>query len=274
MALERLLAKSTLSSAECRVPSADLHMRCLKLTIAYDGTNYVGWQRQATGVSVQQLIEHAFEPIAGEAPAVAGAGRTDAGVHALGQVASVRIETMLPPPTLRRALNFRLPPDVRVLHLEDAPPDFHARFQATGKRYRYRLATASVLSPFDRWFVWHAPGHNDVDGMRRAAARLVGCHDFASFQAAGADADDTVRTIRELTIREGAAELVFDIEGDGFLRHMVRAIVGTLVDIGAGRRPPDSMGEILAAHDRQAAGRTAPAQGLTLVEVTYHRVNA
>src|SRR5258708_3652349 len=119
-------------------------MRSLKLTIAYDGTNYVGWQRQASGVSIQQLVEAAFEPIIGEAPAVAGAGRTDAGVHALGQVASVTIDTGLPTATLRRALNFRLPPDVRVLRVEDAPPDFHARFQAAGKRYRYRLATAPV----------------------------------------------------------------------------------------------------------------------------------
>jgi tRNA pseudouridine38-40 synthase len=247
-------------------------MRSLKLTIAYDGTNYVGWQRQASGVSIQQLVERAFEPIAGGAPAVAGAGRTDAGVHALGQVASVKIDTALPAATLRRALNFRLPPDVRVLRVEDAPLDFHARFEATGKRYRYRLATASVLSPFERWFVWHAPGRRDVDAMRRAAAVLVGCHDFASFQPADPDAEDTVRTIRELTIREDQAELVFDIEGDGFLRHMVRSIVGTLAEIGAGRRAPESMPDVLAARDRQAAGRTAPARGLTLMEVTYQRV--
>jgi tRNA pseudouridine38-40 synthase len=249
-------------------------MRCLKLTIAYDGTNYVGWQRQASGVSIQQLIERAFEPIAGEAPAVAGAGRTDAGVHAVGQVASVKIETDLPAGTLRRALNFRLPPDVRVLRVEDAPPDFHARFQAAGKRYRYRLATAPILLPFDRWFVWHVPGRGDVDAMRRGAAVLVGCHDFASFQAAGPDADDTVRTLRELAIREDPGELVFDIEGDGFLRHMVRTIVGTLAEIGAGRRTPESISAILAARDRQTAGRTAPARGLTLMEVTYPRVIA
>jgi tRNA pseudouridine38-40 synthase len=246
-------------------------MRGLKLTIAYDGTNYVGWQRQASGVSIQQLLERAFEPITGEAPAVAGAGRTDAGVHAVGQVASVRIESDLSAATLRRALNFRLPPDVRVVRVEDAPPDFHARFDATGKRYRYRLATAPVLSPFDRWFVWHAPGPRDVDAMRRGAAVLAGCHDFTSFQAAGPDAEDTVRTIRELAIREDLAELVFEIEGDGFLRHMVRTVVGTLAEVGAGRRAPESMSDILAARDRQAAGRTAPARGLTLMEVTYQK---
>jgi tRNA pseudouridine38-40 synthase len=246
-------------------------MRSFKLTIAYDGTNYVGWQRQATGVSIQQLVERAFEPIAGEAPAVAGAGRTDAGVHALGQVASVKIDTALPAATLRRALNFRLPADVRVLRVEDAPLEFHARFEAAGKRYRYRLATASVLSPFERWFVWHAPGRRDIDAMRQGAAALVGCHDFVSFQAVDPESEDTVRTVRELTIREDPAELVFDIEGDGFLRHMVRTIVGTLAEVGAGRRTPASIPDVLAARSRHAAGRTAPARGLTLVEVTYQR---
>lgn len=244
--------------------------RTLKLTIAYDGTSYVGWQRQAAGVSIQHLVEDACAPLAGGSPpAVAGAGRTDAGVHALGQVASVSFESELDAATLQRALNFRLPDDVRIVNVEDAPPGFHARFDATGKRYRYRMAIGPVVSPFERWFVWHAPEARDVDAMRRAAARLVGEHDFASFQPAGSDVENTVRTIRRLELDTRGDELVLEIEGDGFLRHMVRAITGTLVDIGAGRRTAESIPDVLAARDRRAAGLTAPAAGLTLVEVMY-----
>ena len=251
-------------------------MRCLKLTVAYDGTNYVGWQRQAEGVSIQQLIEAACAPLAklldGAMPAVAGAGRTDAGVHASGQVASVHVPTDLPTDTLVRALNFSLPQDIRVMSVEDARPEFHARFDATGKRYRYRLVRAQVRPPFDRWFVWHAPDVRDVDAMRRAAECLVGRHDFASFQGASRDAlgtHGTTRIVRRLEIREAGGEVVFDVEGNGFLRHMVRTMVGTLADVGAGRRGPESMADVLAARDRGAAGQTAPASGLTLLEVFY-----
>ena len=245
-------------------------IRCLKLTLAYDGTNYVGWQRQSWGVSIQQLVEEACAPLAGgRPPAVAGAGRTDAGVHALGQVASLRLDTPLPPETLRRALNFRLPADVRVLAVEDAPPDFHARFKASGKRYRYRIAVSPVLSPFERWFVHYAPQARDVDAMRRAAVCLIGRHDFASFQSASGDAADTFRTVRHLDACAHPDEVRLEIEGDGFLRHMVRAIAGTLIEIGSGRRAADAMPAILAARNRRAAGRTAPARGLTLVSVSY-----
>lgn len=245
-------------------------MRCLKLTLAYDGTNYVGWQRQSSGVSIQQLVEAACAPLnGGDPPDVAGAGRTDAGSHALGQVASVHLPVSHPPAVLLRAINFRLPADVRVLRVEDAPDQFHARFDATGKCYRYRLVRAPVLLPFDRWFVWHAPDVRDIEAVRCAAAGLVGTHDFASFQAAGSASRDTVRTIRRLEVCDDGRELVFDIEGDGFLRHMVRAIVGTLADIGAGRRTPDSTGDTLRARDRRQAGLTAPASGLTLIEVLY-----
>jgi len=246
-------------------------VRRLKLTIAYDGTNYVGWQRQAEGISIQQLVEEAFEPLAGRVVPVAGAGRTDAGVHAIAQAASVGIDSDLTTDTLGRALNVRLPADIRITGVSDAPPRFHARFDASGKRYRYRVATAPVLLPFERWFVWHAPGTLDVEMMQRAAQRLLGTHDFASFQsqAASGDEDDTTRTIRRLQLLPRAGEIEIEIEGDGFLRHMVRAIVGTLVDVGRGQRAADSMTEILEARDRRAAGRTAPAQGLSLVDVSY-----
>ena len=245
-------------------------MRTLKLTLAYDGTSYVGWQRQENGLSVQQLVEEACAPLAGGVmPTVAGASRTDAGVHALGQVASVSAEIDLAPIAVQRALNVRLPLDVRVMAVEDAPPGFHARAFSTSKSYRYRIATGSVLSPFDRWFVWHHPVPKDVEAMRAAAVHFVGRHDFASFQAAGSAVRATVRTLHRLDVRECGGEIVVSVDGDGFLRHMVRAIVGTLADVGTGLRPALSMPGILEARDRRAAGVTAPASGLTLVAVRY-----
>ena len=245
-------------------------MRTLKLTLAYDGTNYVGWQRQTNGMSVQQLVEEAFAPFhGGVPPTIAGASRTDAGVHALGQVASVITGIDVPASGVQRALNTRLPADIRVIGVVDARPGFHARFHATAKAYRYRIATTAVLSPFDRWFVWHAPGPRDVDAMRQAAAVFVGRHDFASFQARGASVRDTIRTITRLEVRDGGGELVIEVEGDGFLRNMVRAIVGTLADVGSGIHAVADVPAMIAARDRRAGGRTAPAAGLTLVSVRY-----
>ena len=245
-------------------------MRTLKLTLAYDGTNYVGWQRQTNGVSVQQLVEEAFAPFhGGVPPTMAGASRTDAGVHALGQVASVNTGIDVPPSGVQRALNTRLPADIRVIGVVEARPGFHARFHAGAKAYRYRIATTPVLSPFDRWFVWHAPVPRHVGAMQQAAAAFVGRHDFASFQARGASVRDTVRTIHRLELREAAGELIFEIDGDGFLRQMVRAIVGTIADVGSGVHDPASMPAMIAARDRRAGGRTAPAAGLTLVSVRY-----
>jgi tRNA pseudouridine38-40 synthase len=247
-------------------------MRTLKLTVAYDGTNYVGWQRQANGTSVQQLLEEAIAPLVGEAdrtPTIAGASRTDAGVHALGQVASATIDLALETRSLHRALNVRLPPDIRVLAVEEAVPGFHARFRSRSKAYRYRMATTRVLSPFDRWFVWHAPEPRDPEAMQRAARALVGCHDFASFQARGSTTVDTVRTLERVEVTSRPGEITVDVVGNGFLRHMVRAIVGTLAEVGTGLRTVESMPDILGARDRAAAGVTAPAAGLTLVDVHY-----
>jgi len=247
-------------------------MRTLKLTLAYDGTNYVGWQRQTNGVSVQQVIEDAFVPLAGgvaPGPGVAGAGRTDAGVHAAGQVASVNVEFEFPAAAVQRALNVRLPLDIRVLEVEDAPLGFHARFQARGKTYRYRVVTTPVLSPFDRAFVWHATEPRELDRMRRAAALLVGRHDFASFQSRGSTMVDTVRTLERLDLHEREDGYVVELEGDGFLRHMARIIVGTLADVGAGLRTPESVRTILHACDRREAGPTVPPSGLTLIGVRY-----
>ncbi|HEX5069651.1 MAG TPA: tRNA pseudouridine(38-40) synthase TruA [Vicinamibacterales bacterium] len=245
-------------------------MRTLKLTISYDGTNYVGWQRQVNGLSVQQVIEEACAPlVGGVAPTVAGAGRTDAGVHAAGQVASVNLESDLAVDAIQRALNVRLPADIRVLAVEDARQGFHARFDAAGKSYRYRISVAPVLSPFDRFYVWHAPEPKRLDWMRQAAAALVGRHDFLSFQARGAYVRETVRTLDRLQVTQAGDELILDCAGDGFLRHMVRIIAGTLAEVGTGLRPAGSMAGVLEARDRRVAGATAPAQGLTLMGVRY-----
>jgi tRNA pseudouridine38-40 synthase len=220
---------------------------------------------------VQQVLEEAFLPLVGGTapPVVNGASRTDAGVHAYGQVASVQLAVSHDAGAIQRALNVRLPVDVRVLDVRDAPEGFHARYDARGKAYRYHVVTAPVATPFERWFVWHAPGPRDVEAMRQAAAVLVGRHDFASFQATGSSVPDAVRTITRLEIQEAPGALVFEVDGDGFLRHMVRAIVGTLCEMGSGSRDAAAMSEILAARSRPAAGRTAPASGLTLVEVRY-----
>lgn len=244
-------------------------MRTLKLTIQYDGTDYVGWQRQPNGVSIQELIEQAIEPIEGRTVLVVGAGRTDAGVHALGQVASVQLESSIDAASLARALNATLPEDVRVVSAEEVPPDFNARFSATGKVYAYRVWAGPFLPPFERRYFWHVPTSLDIDRMREAARTLVGTHDFSAFRAAGSDAATSQRTIRELRIDVENERLILTIVGNGFLRYMVRAIVGTLVEVGQGRRSVEGVAAALASRDRSHAGPTAPAKGLFLVRVIY-----
>jgi tRNA pseudouridine38-40 synthase len=249
-------------------------MNSFKLTLAYDGTDFVGWQRQASGRSVQALLEEALSQIEGAPVSVVGAGRTDAGVHALGQVASVGLTQALSAPVLRRALNATLPLDLRVVAAESASLDFNARFAAKTKTYRYRIVCSEFISPFDRRFAWHLTGSLDVAQMRRAAARLEGRHDFAAFQSAGSQVTTTERTVlsSQLTSSALAAEseeILYEVTGDGFLRHMVRAMVGTLVEVGAGRLEPDDLVEILSSRDRHRAGPTAPAHGLFLIAVSY-----
>ena len=259
-------------------------MRTLKLILAYDGTNYVGWQRQTDRPTIQALLEAALADIEGRSVTVYGAGRTDAGVHALGQVASVRLTHPIDTPALVRALNAKLPSDIRVLHVEQVAEGFHARFDARSKTYRYRLVTGRVESPFEPRYVWHLPHPVDVPAMRAAGDVLRGRHDFAAFQTAareGAPAS-TVRTISELTIGTERAPawltptafdrgdvIVFKVVGDGFLRHMVRVVVGTLVDVGSGRRSVEDVAAALDSRRRESAGPTAPACGLFLVRVDY-----
>ena len=256
-------------------------MRTLKITVAYEGTAYVGWQRQPNGSSIQECLEAALAEIEGTAVAVVGAGRTDSGVHALGQVASVRLRHQIAPDALLRAVNANLPSDIRVLTAEVRPEPFHARFDATAKSYRYRLEHDSVGSPFDRRYAWHIGEPLDHDRMVEAGRALVGEHDFAAFQATGSSTQSTVRTLFELTLTRvprdpksvvgaaGAALTLVDVRGNGFLRHMVRVIVGTLVEVGRGQRDPTAVGHALRSCDRRSAGQTAPPHGLFLMRVDY-----
>jgi len=245
-------------------------VRTIKLTIAYDGTEYVGWQRQDTGPSIQGCIEEALSAIEGGAVTLHGAGRTDAGVHAIGQVASARIGAALDDNRLRRALNAHLPDAIRVTAVATVADDFHARFSACGKTYEYRIWNGRVLPPFLRSYAWHRSSPLDMALMQQAADAIRGAHDFAAFRSSRTVNHSTIREIGTASWRRGDGDLlVFEIAGNGFLRYMVRSLVGTLVEIGWRRRPPEDIARLLAHPDRSAAGRTAPPRGLFLMKVEY-----
>jgi tRNA pseudouridine38-40 synthase len=249
-------------------------VRTFKVTLAYDGTDFAGWQRQSNARSVQAVLEETLAPIEGGEVIVAGAGRTDSGVHALGQVASFTLTNTIAPRELHQALNATLPDDVRAVSVEEAPSAFHARFAACSKVYRYRIVNATVMSPFERRYAWHISRTIDLEAMRAAARYLVGRHDFAAFQAAGGKVTTSVRTMTasdwsERPLEGGGRILTYEIAGTGFLKYMVRTIIGTLVETGDRRRPVDSLPEVLASRDRAAAGPTAPPHGLCLVRVDY-----
>lgn len=241
----------------------------LKLTVQYDGTDYHGWQAQSGLVTVQGTLSAAVARVDGGPRSLHGAGRTDAGVHALGQVAHVDVEKPLAPAVWARALNANLERDVRVVAAEAADDDFHARKSATNKVYRYRVWTADVVSPFVRRYVTHAPREHDLDAMRRAASLLVGRHDFEAFTVADRETKTSVRDLRRLDVAREGDEIVVTAEADGFLRAMVRTLAGTLLAVGDGRLTADSVAVALAERRREAAGPTAPAAGLTLVRVDY-----
>ena len=258
-------------------------MRTLKVTMAYDGAGYAGWQRQNGAPTIQALLEAALGEIEGGAVTVHGAGRTDAGVHALGQVASARLTHSIDNAALARALNAKLPGDIRILRVDVVADDFHARYAARSKAYQYRLSLGPVANPLERGRVWHVRQPLDLGKMQRAGAVLCGRHDFAAFQTAAVDktSASTVRTISELEVgrRPGPPWLctsacqnqimTVDVVGDGFLRHMVRAIVGTLVEVGAGRLEVADVAAVLSSGRRERAGPTAPPHGLFLVRVDY-----
>ena len=257
--------------------------RTLTLTIAYDGTAFKGWQRQARDRTVQATIEDALVPIEGSRAVVIGAGRTDAGVHAAGQVASVTLQATIATADLQRALNATLPDDVRILAVDEAADGFNAQFAARQKTYRYSVWSTGVVPPPLRRFVWHVAQPLDLVAMNEAAEVLRGTHDFSAFQAAGSDVVTTLRTLvasKVGVVPHAAAGtlagptplgtwIAYDVTGTGFLRHMVRNIMGTLVDVGRGRRTADDVRRILASRDRARAPATAPPHGLVLWSVDY-----
>lgn len=245
-------------------------MRNFKIVIQYEGTRYQGWQKQK---NVQNTLQGRFEALlskmAGAPVEIAASGRTDAGVHAYGQVANFHMDTAASCQELMEQINRYLPEDVAVISCEEVAQRFHSRLNAKEKTYCYRVLNSRIPHVFDRRFVYQVTEKLDVDAMRRAAAYLVGTHDFKSFTSAKKSKKSTVRTIYSIDIRKEQDEIRFWFRGDGFLYHMVRILTGTLLEVGKKERPADDMERILAAMDRQEAGALAPAQGLALMEVGY-----
>lgn len=244
-------------------------MRTILLILEYDGTAFAGWQLQPNGRSVQGTVEEALARMLGEPVRVHSAGRTDAGVHARAMPAHFLTARELPPRAFRDGLNSLLPDDVAVRQAQDMPEGFHARFAAVGKWYRYTLDRRTVRSPLERRTSWQPRGELDLAAMRAAAAQLVGEHDFAAFRTSGCAALTTVRTIFSAELREEGTLLHIDVHGSGFLRNMVRMLVGTLVQIGQGKRPADDLLRLLARAPGVRCGPTAPPQGLCLMSVDY-----
>lgn len=254
-------------------------IRTLKLTIAYNGTRYAGWQRQAAPSrslsdrfpTIQGELERALSRVLQERVIVIGSGRTDAGVHAEGQVAHMRTRSVRSCAKLLGSVNALLPADIAVLKLEEAPPRFHAQFQTLSKRYRYRIFIGPVVPPLIRPYVLHVRAPLNHARMRREASRLAGRHDFKGFARAGSGKGSTVRRILDVCFLRRGQELVLEVEGSGFLHTMVRSIAGTLLDVGRGRLPEGTVKRLLRAGRREQAGTTAPARGLVLLSVRYPR---
>jgi len=248
-------------------------MRNLKLTVAYDGTDFAGWQIQPEAATVQGTLSSAIGRITGEKVLPQGSGRTDAGVHALAQVATFQTDSVIPTGNFVVALNDILPASIRVLSAEEVAADFHPRKSAQAKTYRYRIYREAICSPFLSRYVWHYPYPLDEPAMREAAPLLEGEHDFTSFAAVdperGREGVSNVRRIFASQWRRESCELIYEVRGNGFLHHMVRNLVGTFLLVGKGTLKPADVTRILGARDRSAAGATAPASGLHLVDVEY-----
>jgi tRNA pseudouridine38-40 synthase len=244
--------------------------RNIRLTLEYDGTCYHGWQRQKNALSIQEVIETALTRITGETVRLTGSGRTDAGVHALGQVANFATSSTVPRRAFLHGLNSLLPMDIAVLRAEEVPLTFHARYGALAKTYEYRILNRPVRSPLNRLYAWWLTSSLDIAAMQQAAAVLPGEHDFFAFRAARSRPGPAARRVDEAVWRCPAQGwLTFTITANGFLRGMVRSLVGTLVEIGKGKYPPEYLGEVIEKRDRRLAGPTAPPQGLFLVKVEY-----
>ena len=244
-------------------------MHRIKLTVAYDGTNYCGWQVQPNGVSIQSTLQKAIENLLGEKTDVTGASRTDSGVHALCNVAVFDTQARIPAEKICYAVNQRLPEDIRVRESCEVAPDFHPRHCSSRKTYEYRIYQDTCPEPVRRLYTYFTYVPLDLDRMREGAAYLVGEHDFKSFCSVAAVVETTVRTILSITIKRQGKEIVISVCGTGFLYNMVRIIAGTLMEVGRGSYPPEHIKDILEARNRQAAGPTAPACGLTLVKYEW-----
>ncbi len=244
-------------------------MKRVKLTVAYDGTNYHGWQVQENGITIESELNRCLSELLGERIRVIGASRTDAGVHALCNVAVFDTESRMPAEKMSYALNQRLPEDIRVRKSEEVEADWHPRRCESRKTYEYRIYRGEFPMPVKRLYSYFTYHDLDVESMRRGAAFLEGEHDFRSFCQTGSQAESTVRTVYSVEVEEQGDELVIRVCGNGFLYNMVRIIAGTLLEVGRGRRRPEELAAVLQAADRSAAGPTAPAHGLTLVKYEF-----
>lgn len=244
-------------------------MKRIKLTVAYDGTNYCGWQIQPNGITIEEVLNKKLSKLTGEEIRVIGASRTDSGVHALGNVAVFDSETSIPPKRVAYALNQRLPEDIVIVKSEEVPLNWHPRYQNCTKTYEYHIQNAEVPNPTTRLTRTFISYSLNLERMRTAAKYLEGTHDFASFCNVRTSVEDTVRTIYELAIQKEGDEITIRIRGNGFLYNMVRIIVGTLLRVGRGFYTPEQVKDILEARNRQAAGVTAPPKGLFLVGIDY-----
>ncbi|HTZ40864.1 MAG TPA: tRNA pseudouridine(38-40) synthase TruA [Syntrophales bacterium] len=245
-------------------------MRNIKLIIEYDGTAYNGWQRQADVATIQQVLEDNLSRIVNEKVVLIASSRTDTGVHAANQAANFRTSSQLPLRNLHQGINSLLPKDIVVKDVSDVPWEFHSQYHAASKVYHYRILNSPVRAALGRNMCWWVHKPLDMEAMRRATKEILGMHDFHSFCAAQCDVEDRVRTVLQAEfVEESPGMILFRIEADGFLRHMVRNLVGTLVDIGKGRIPAEDMARMIEARDRRCAGPAAPARGLCLMEVKY-----
>ncbi|MCC5912622.1 MAG: tRNA pseudouridine(38-40) synthase TruA [Clostridiaceae bacterium] len=244
-------------------------MRNIMIKIEYDGTNYNGWQFQPNGVTVQEEIMKALKKLTKEEITINGSGRTDAGVHAKGQVANFYTNSKIPEKKIAVAINHFLPDDISILEAKEVPMEFHARYWAKGKTYTYQIYNGKQRSALLRNYSYHITYKLDMDKIKKAIGYLIGTYDFRGFMTSGSSVKNTVRTIHDISIHEYQNSITFTFEGNGFLYNMVRIIIGTLVEIGGGRREPEDMKKILQSKDRNMAGHTAPPQGLFLNKVVY-----
>ena len=244
-------------------------MRNIKLTLEYDGTNYLGWQKQKVGITIQGTLEEAIKVLTKEEVEVTGSSRTDAGVHAKGFVANFKTNSKIPSEKFREAINHKLPEDIVILKSEEVEEEFHARYNAMGKTYSYSILNRDAPSAIDRNYLYHVKRRLDVESMKEACQYFIGTHDFSAFKTSGSSVKTTVRTIKELYIEDNDDIIKIYVTGDGFLYNMVRIIVGTLIMVGSNKIKPLEIKNIIASKEREKAGICVPASGLVLEKVYY-----